>query len=213
MNMNFKDVNFGSADGGNLYGSLFGLYPDIAILAHGRVFNKESYYDLCDVLLKNKISSLAFDFRGYGNSKAGSAGINAYGEDIIGAIKFVQSLDFVKNITLLGSSMGGGAVLNASKLYKPSEIKSVIALSPVYTEGVDFIDVPIHYLGTEGEQFAEGIRKMHAMTKSPKTVHFFKGSAHAQNILATEAKDELISLIISYIKKEKDETKDMGKAE
>ena len=210
MNMNFKDVNFGSADGGVLYGSLFGLYPDIVILAHGKVFNKESYYDLCDVLLKNKISSLTFDFRGYGNSKPGSAGPNAYGEDIIGAVKFAQGMDFVKNITLLGSSMGGAAVLNASKLYRPSEIKAVIALSPVYVEGVDFIDVPIHYIGTEGEQFAEGIKKMYAMTKSPKTINLFRGSAHAQNIFATEAKDELISLIISYLK---DENINKNKAE
>lgn len=202
MNVNFKDISFTSADGGNIQGSLFGVYPDIAILAHGRVFNKESYYDLCDVLLKNKISSLAFDFRGYGNSKPGSAGHDAYGEDIIGAITFAKSQDFIKNITLLGSSMGGGAVLNASKLYKPSEIKSVIALSPVFTEGVDFIDVPIHYLGSENEKFADGIRKMYDMTKSPKTIHIFKGAAHAQNIFATESKDELISLIISYIKDE-----------
>ncbi|MHB8232647.1 MAG: alpha/beta hydrolase [bacterium] len=202
MNVNFKDVGFTSADGGDIKGSLFGSYPDIVILAHGRVFNKESYYDLCDILLKNKISSLAFDFRGYGNSKQGSGGLNAYGEDIIGAISFVKKQDFVKNITLLGSSMGGGAVLNASKLYKPSEIKSVIALSPVFTEGIDFIDVPVHYLGSENEQFAEGIRKMYALTKSPKTIHFFKGGAHAQNIFATESKDELISIVISYIKDE-----------
>jgi len=209
MNVNFKDVDFESADGGTVYGSLFGSYPDIVILAHGKVFNKESYYDLCDVLLKNKISSLTFDFRGYGNSKPGSAGLNAYGEDIIGAINFAKSLDFIKSITLLGASMGGGAVLNASKLYRPSEIKSVIALSPVYAEGVDFIDVPIHYIGTEGEQFAEGIKKMYAMTKSPKTLRLFKGAAHAQNIFGTEAKDELTSLIISYIK---DENISTGKA-
>lgn len=201
--MNFKEVNFEAADGGNIYGSLFGSYPDIVILAHGKVFNKESYYDLCEVLLKNKISSLAFDFRGYGNSKQGRGSPFAYGEDVIGAINFAKSLDFVKNITLLGSSMGGAAVLNASKLFKPSEIKSVIALSPVYVDGIDFIDVPVHYLGSEGEQFAEGIKKMHAQTKSPKTIRFFNGSAHAQNIFATESKDEIISLIVSYIKEEK----------
>ncbi|MFW0884894.1 alpha/beta hydrolase [Candidatus Acidulodesulfobacterium sp. H_13] len=203
--MNFRDVDFETADGGDIKGSLFGSYPNIVITAHGRVFNKESYYDLCDILLKNKISSLSFDFRGYGNSKQGSAGANAYGEDIVGAVNFAKGLDFVKSITLLGSSMGGGAVLNASKLYKPSEIKSVIVLSPVFIEGVSFIDVPIHYLGTEGEQFAEGIRKMHEITESPKTLHFFKGSVHAQNIFATESNDELVSLIISYVKEKKKE--------
>ena len=206
MNMNFKDVNFISADGGKIYASLFGSYPDMVILAHGKVFNKESYYDLCEDLLKNKISSLAFDFRGYGNSKPGSGGLNAYGEDIIGAVKYAKSTGFTTSVTLLGSSMGGAAVLNASKLYRPDEIKSVIALSPVFTEGVDFIDVPVHYLGTEGEQFAEGIEKMYAHTKSPKTLRLFKGVAHGQNILATEAKDELVSLIISY-KKAKNKAK------
>lgn len=202
MVMNFKDVSFEAADGGMVAGSLFGSYPDIVILAHGRVFSKESYYDLCEDLLKNKIGSLTFDFRGYGNSKHGRGEPQAYGEDVIGAINFVKKLDFVKNITLLGSSMGGGAVLNAAKLFKPSEIKSVIALSPVFVEGIVFIDIPIHYLGSEGEQFAEGIKKMYDQTKPEKTIHLFAGSAHGQNIFATESKDEIISLIISYIKEE-----------
>lgn len=200
MNFNFKEITFESGDGGSISGSLFGSYPDMVILAHGRVFNKESYYDLCDLFLKNRISSIAFDFRGYGNSKPGSADKLAYGEDIIGAIKFARNLDFVKNVTLLGSSMGGGAVLNAAKLYKPSEIKSVIALSPVYVDNMGFVDVPVHFIGSEGEQFADGIKKMYAETNSPKTLHFFGGSSHAQNIFATEHKDELISLILSYIK-------------
>lgn len=202
MNMNFKEVTFNSADGGKVQGSLFGSFPDVVILAHGKVFNKESYYDLCDVFLKNKISSLAFDFRGYGISKPGSGGLNAYGEDIIGAVNFTKKFDFVKSISLLGSSMGGAAVLNASKLYTPAEIKSVIALSPVAIEDVGFIDVPIHYIGTEGEQFAEGINKMFIHTKSPKTIHLFKGTAHGQNIFGTDAREELISLLISYIKED-----------
>ncbi len=92
-------------------------------------------------------------------------------------------------------------MLNAAKLYKASEIKSVIVPSPVYVEGVDFIEgVPIHYLGSEEEKFAEGIIKMCGQTKFPKTVHLFKGTVHGQNIFATGDKDELISLIISYIK-------------
>lgn len=203
MNMNFKEVAFDSADGGKVQGSLFGSFPDAVILAHGKVFNKESYYDLCDIFLKNKISSLAFDFRGYGNSKHGSGGPNAYGEDIIGAVKFLKSLDFIKSVSLLGSSMGGAAVLNASKLYTPAEIKSVIAISPVAIDDIGFIDVPVHYLGTEGEQFAEGVNKMYAHTKSPKTIHLFKGAAHGQNIFGTDAREELISLLLSYIKPEK----------
>ncbi len=200
MAMSFKDISFEAADGGIIHASLFGSYPDIVILAHGKVFNKESYYDLCDVFLKNRISSLAFDFRGYGNSKHGRGDAHAYGEDIIGAVNFAKSLDFVKNITILGSSMGAGAVLSASKLFNSAEIKSVIAVSPVYVEGADFIDIPVHYLGSEGEQFAEGIKTMYAQTKSLKTIHLFKGNTHAQNIFATESKDEIISLIVSYVK-------------
>lgn len=198
--MNFKEVQFDSVDGGEIHGSLLGSFPDSVILAHGRVFNKESFYYLSEVLLKNRIASLPFDFRGYGASKSGRAGHDAFEEDIIGAINFLKKQDFVKNITLLGASMGGAAVLNVSKLYKSGEIKSVIAISPVYVDGTNFINVPIHFLGSEDESFAEGIKKMYLNTKSGKTMHLFKGNVHAQNLFATEAKDELISLIISYIK-------------
>ncbi len=198
--MNFKEVQFEAADGGVIHGSLFGLYSDAVILAHGKVFNKESYYDLCEIFSKNKITSLAFDFRGYGLSKPGSSGLAGLGEDVIGAISFMKKQDFVKNITLLGSSMGGAAVLNASKLYKPEEIKSVIALSSTFTDGVNVIDVPVHYIGSEDEKFAEGIKNMHTNTRSKKSIHFFKGNVHGQNIFAAESRDELISLIISYIK-------------
>jgi pimeloyl-ACP methyl ester carboxylesterase len=198
--MDFKEIQFEAADGGEIHGSLFGTYPDSVILAHGKVFNKESFYDLSEVLLKNKITSLAFDFRGYGLSKTGSSGLSGLGEDVIGAINFMKTQDFVKNITLLGASMGGNAVLNAAKLYKPEEIKSVIALSSTFVEGVNFIDIPVHYLGSEDEKFAEGIKNMYNGTKSKKSLHLFKGGTHGQNIFATELKDELTALIISYIK-------------
>ena len=62
----FTEVNFKTSDNGNIYGSLFGKGEKGVILAHGKVFNKESWYEFAEVLTENGFQALSFDFRGYG---------------------------------------------------------------------------------------------------------------------------------------------------
>ena len=70
----FKLVNFKTEDGGTIEASLFEGGKDLGVIfAHGAIFNKESWYFLCEKLQAKGVSSLSIDFRGYGNSKKGSS--------------------------------------------------------------------------------------------------------------------------------------------
>ena len=69
----FAEISFPTADGGTVYGNLYGEGLHAVLLAHGAVFDKESWDGLAQFLSAEGYQVLAIDFRGYGKSTAGSA--------------------------------------------------------------------------------------------------------------------------------------------
>src|SRR3989338_6362581 len=98
----FAEVNFKTSDNGNICGSLFGKGEKGVILAHGKVFNKESWYGFANVLEENGFKVLAIDFRRYGKSKAGK-NTEALELDILGAVDFMKK-NGAKEISIIGGS-------------------------------------------------------------------------------------------------------------
>src|SRR3990172_4600241 len=96
----FIEVNFKTSDNGSIYGSLFGKGEKGVILAHGKVFNKESWYEFAEVLNEKGFQALSFDFRGYGKSKAGKND-TALELDVLGAIDFMKK-NSAKEISVIG---------------------------------------------------------------------------------------------------------------
>jgi Lysophospholipase len=70
---NFREVSFKTADGGGIVANLYGKGSHAVVLAHGAVFNKESWHELATTLSAKGYSVLALDFRGYGKSVPGSS--------------------------------------------------------------------------------------------------------------------------------------------
>ena len=67
----YQKVTLKTEDGAVIEGAFFEGKKDRAVVfAHGKVFNKESWYSLCERLQQEGITSLAIYFRGYGNSKS-----------------------------------------------------------------------------------------------------------------------------------------------
>ena len=68
----YELLNFGTEDGGKIEASFFTAGNTRAvILAHGAIFNKESWYFLAEAFQRKGVSALSIDFRGYGNSTSG----------------------------------------------------------------------------------------------------------------------------------------------
>jgi pimeloyl-ACP methyl ester carboxylesterase len=86
----FQAVEFETSDGGRIHASLFeGSKNKAVILAHGAVFNKESWYPLALRLKKEGLTSLSIDFRGYGQSTAELKADKPL--DVLGAVTFLRS--------------------------------------------------------------------------------------------------------------------------
>ena len=81
-------VTYSTADGGTIHAELYGEGPHAVLLAHGGVFNKESWEPLARQLEAAGYRVLAIDFRGYGDSTAGSAG-DALEQDVLGGVRYL----------------------------------------------------------------------------------------------------------------------------
>lgn len=70
----FRKVSFDTSDGGKIHANLYGGGSHGVVLAHGAVFDKESWDKQATRLVQAGLRVLAIDFRGYGDSRPGSLG-------------------------------------------------------------------------------------------------------------------------------------------
>lgn len=129
-------------DGLTLRGDLLragGEQSDIAVIFHGLMSSRGNnpehmFCKIADALLEKEISVVKFDFNGHGESDGCFSDMNIYNEilDAAKIIDYVRSLDFVKNIYIVGHSQGalvGGMIAGLYKEY----IKKLIMLAPAAT--------------------------------------------------------------------------------
>ncbi len=85
------EVSFSTSDQGTVHAFLQGDGNHAVVLAHGAIFNKESWKILTKLLVANGLTTLAVDFRGYGKSKPGSRP-DALHEDILAAVRYLHQI-------------------------------------------------------------------------------------------------------------------------
>ena len=130
--IDFREVSFLTSDGGRVFASLYGVGDHGVVLAHGAVFNKESWAEQSELLMEKGFRVLAIDFRGYGKSQAGSQK-NALHLDVLAAVRYLHDQG-TKRVSVVGGSMGGGAAAQAAAESKEGEIDLLILLahSPIH---------------------------------------------------------------------------------
>jgi pimeloyl-ACP methyl ester carboxylesterase len=197
----FREVSFPTADGGKIVANLYGEGSHAVILAHGAVFNKESWHGLATTLSKEGYTVLALDFRGYGKSVPGSQ-LQALYLDVLAAINYLRDTG-VKIISLIGGSMGGGAVAKAALEAKEREIDSVILLSPVPIPNPERMEAGrFLFIASQDEPLLAKIKEEFERAPQPKELKLLEGNAHAQHIFKTNQADELTKIIVDYLRNE-----------
>lgn len=197
--LEFSPVTFKADDGGTISGSLFrGPGPLAVVLAHGAVFDKESWYPLARRLHKLGITALPFDFRGYGTSRAGRDGKGARYLDVLAALRFLEGRGF-KRIALIGGSMGGAAVLRAlAQTDDPAIVKAVL-LAPAGGPPIKQARIEKLFIVSRRDRLHPRVVEIYEATAKPKTLDVLSGSAHAQNIFATAEGAKLSELILRFV--------------
>lgn len=133
--MSDQKVIFKNSKGDNLVGIFSGNKSTnipVVILCHGSITSKNSnsLVKLSEILNKNKIATLRFDFFGHGESegKFEDITISEIVDDVNQAIKYLMGIGYNK-IGLLGGSFGASAVIFSAQQHP--EIFCLALKSPV----------------------------------------------------------------------------------
>ncbi len=191
-------VTFDTADGGRIHGHLYGGGDHGVVLAHGMVFNKESWAPQAERLAAAGYTVLAIDFRGYGES-VGGADDRALYQDVLGGVRFLNSRG-LSTVSAIGASMGGGAAAGAAAIAEPGEIDKLILLSGVPIGGIERLaSGATLFVVSEGEGMAPQVEDQYERAPQPKRLEILPGDAHAQHIFRTDQAEPLMRLILEFL--------------
>ncbi len=192
----FELVQFDTEDGGKIEAARFKAEgKKMVIFAHGAIFNKESWYFLAKEFQAKGVTALPIDFRGYGNSVAGSTDKKLY--DILGAIAYAEEQGF-NDISIVGASMGGAAVLSAFA-YKQTGVSKVVLLAPAGGPPIKSGDMDKFFVVSKEEGLYQRVKQLYADSKDPKRLKEYAGNSHAQHLFKTNNAEGLKILIVDFI--------------
>jgi pimeloyl-ACP methyl ester carboxylesterase len=196
-NSNIKLITYKTEDCGTIEASFFKGGKDKAVIfAHGAIFNYDSWYFLAEKFHGKGVTSLSIDLRGYGKSINGTTNNMAF--DILGAIDYLKGQGF-KNISLVGGSMGGAAILDALEIKTDDSLKKVVLLSPAGSNGITSNALEKLLVVSEDEGFFARVKTAYDTSSHPKQLKIYEGSYHAQHLFKSSYADELTDLIIEFI--------------
>lgn len=194
-------ISFNTVDGGVIHADYYPSGEVAVVLAHGAVFNKESWQGLTKQLAANNIGALAIDFRGYGQSSGGARPNDRF-EDVLAAVRYLHQKG-IKRVAVLGASMGGGIAGDAAIHAQAGEIAGLILLSPVPgSNSEDMKAGSFLYIASENEAGVATIKAQYQLAPNPKQLKLIKGNAHAQHIFKTAEGANLTKMIIQFMTRE-----------
>jgi esterase/lipase len=202
-----EQVSFSTQDGGLIYADLYGSGHRGVVLAHGGRFNKESWEPQARVLAKAGFRVLAFDFRGYGQSRGpGQADLTSapLHFDILAAVRYLHT-NGAKTVSVIGGSMGGGAAADATVVAQPGEIDRIVLLGTggwnfpaEKIKGRKLIIVARDDASEDGPRLPK-IQSDYDKMSEPKRLMILAGSAHAQFLFQTNQGERVMREILRFL--------------
>lgn len=190
------ELTLTTSDGVSLGAHLYRGGPHAVVLAHGGVFDKESWGRLATSLVDADLTALAFDFRGYGGSEP-TYGVHGKRRDVLAAIEYLDQQGY-ERISVLGGSMGAQFSMAASA--ETDRIDLLVLLAP----GSDGLAGRIQarstlFIVTERDRLRPKVDREYRAAPEPKRLETLPGSAHAQHIFNTDQAQTLTDLIVGFL--------------
>ncbi|MFW5444259.1 MAG: alpha/beta hydrolase family protein [Methylococcaceae bacterium] len=193
------EIKFKTQDNAMIYADFQLRGSHAVILAHGAVFDKDSWGEFKQRLLQENYTVLAIDFRGYNKSTQGDKNQALY-EDILAAVQFLTKQKKINKVTVLGASMGGAAAAKASVYSQPETIDQLILLSPAQVIKPEKLKGHVLFIASKAEYRAKSIQSAYKDAADPKKLVLIDGKAHAQHIFKTEQAQFLTNTILDFLK-------------
>ena len=198
-------LSFPTSDGGLIYADQYGKGDRGVVLAHGGRFNRDSWGKQALLLAGEGFRVLAIDFRGEGQSRAGTQGRppdEGRQFDVLAAVHYLRTTG-AKSVSVVGASMGGDYAAEAAEA-EPTEIDRLVLLaSGAYTPLIRMKGRKLFIL-TRDDANADGlrlpkIRAQYEKASEPKEMVILDGSAHAQFIFQTDQGNRLMNEILRFL--------------
>jgi pimeloyl-ACP methyl ester carboxylesterase len=197
-----------SSEGETLQGDLYGRLPAarVAILVHGQNWDASGWRGVAPLFVARGVPALALNLRGY----AGSSGkTNRYRPDKpwtpvadLRAAKAALRERGVKEIALVGASMGGSAVLASSF---EGDIECVVAISAPVAAVPDELSKKITgrklfvCAARDSLRLMPNVMSCFAAASAPKKLVLFGGREHSRAMFSAPYGDDALSEIVEFV--------------
>jgi pimeloyl-ACP methyl ester carboxylesterase len=187
----------------DLYGSL--PAKRAVILCHGQAWDALGWRDIAPRFVQRGVPALALNFRGYDGS-TGKTNRYTAGKpwspmtDVSAAISVLRARG-VKEVALVGASMGGSAVLGAAMA---EDVECVVALSAPVRAVPDELSEKVRgrklYVCADGDRMAAAnVLASFKALKPPKQLLFFGGKEHSRGMFAAPYGPEALEAIVAFV--------------
>lgn len=153
------------------------------VLVHQYSSHKESWIEFAQKLQTKGITSLSIEDVGR--------------RDVLDAIKFLASKDYHK-VMLVGASMGGGSVLQASA-QSEGKVEKVVLLSTTSATAITDPKIAKLFVVAKSDMWGSDSYSVFEETSDPKNIIEYDGFAHGQDLLTGEYGKEVTTLIIDFL--------------
>lgn len=183
-----------AADGGTISADSYGAGPHGVVLAHGGRFDRSSWRPLASQMAAIGFHVVAIDFPATVEARAGHETRCLYDEhclakDVAAAMGYLRASG-AKTISLVGASLGGGAVAQAAVDAPSKDIDAVVLLAHMSVTSPDKIPgrklfLVARYDTGDAPRLPE-VRAQYEKATQPKDLVVLEGSAHAQFLFKTD---------------------------
>jgi len=201
-----EEISFKTADKATIYANYSLRGSHAVLLAHGAIFNKDSWGAFEQRLIDENFTVLAIDFRGYNKSTKGEKSGALY-EDILAGVRFLRNQHNIDKVTVLGASMGGAAAAKASVNAEANSIDQLVLLSPAKVFKAEALKGHTLFIASNKEYLKKSIEAAFNKATAPKKLLLIRGKAHAQHIFKTAQSGVLSVAIIEFLKSKPTEDK------
>lgn len=202
---NQREADFAASDGYRLKATVW-VSPDAdapaIILVHQYGSNRHDFDAFVPALLSEGYTVLAYDIRGFGESRDGPANINDFPKDVVGAVRFLASQKAPPSrIGIIGASVGANVAFVASG--SVPDIAAAVALSPSNTGprgvlmGNDIQGFhPNSILIASDEREKSDADFMFNLTRDPKEEKTYPGFGHGVSLLqSADARNDILAFL------------------
>lgn len=194
-------VSVPTTDGGVVFADVYGDGVHGVVLAHGGRFTKESWSEQAKALADSGFRVVAINFRGRGQSRAGTAGQNGAPYDVLAAAEYLRGQG-AREVSVVGASFGGWAAARAA-ITAPEAVDRLVLLAASPVE--EPLTVPTLFIVSREDAMGSGtlrlpgIRAQYEAARGPKKLVVLDGSAHAQFLFETDQARRLWSAITGFL--------------